>query len=120
MCRATIFTTTFFVAITFWAAPALAQAQPNAAADARLRALYTEEWNWRQKELLRGGPADRFPRVDAASQQARLAYWRRTLAALDEIPFNQLSAEERVNAQIFRTSLRELISDVQYRTHEAP
>jgi uncharacterized protein (DUF885 family) len=97
-----------------------ALAQPNASADARLRALYTEEWNWRQKELLRGATTDRFPRVDAASQQARLAYWQRTLRALDEIPFNQLSTEEKINAQIFRTSLRELISDVQYRTYEAP
>jgi uncharacterized protein (DUF885 family) len=97
-----------------------AQSRANAAADARLRALYTEEWNWRQKELLRGGAADRFARVDEASQQARLAYWQRTLRALDEIPLDQLSAEEKINAQIFRTSLRELISDVQYRTYEAP
>ena len=45
---------------------------------------------------------------------------RRTLATLDTIPFDQLSAEEKINAQIFRTSLRELASDVQYRTYEAP
>ena len=98
-----------------------AQTQADGSADARLRALYTEEWEWRGKELLRGGGAnDRFPRVDAASQQARLAYWTRTLAALDAIPFEQLSAEEKINAQIFRTSLRELANDVQYRTYEAP
>ena len=102
------------------ASSAWAQPQSNASADTRLRALYTEEWNWRQKEFLRGGNADRFPRIDAASQQARLAYWQRTLKALEEIPVNQLSAEEKINAQIFRTSLRELISDVQYRTYEAP
>ncbi len=89
-------------------------------ADARLRALYTEEWTWRQQELGRGAASDRFPRVDAASQQARLAYWTRTLAALDAIPFDQLSAEEKINAQIFRTSLRALASDIQYRTYEAP
>ena len=52
-------------------------------ADARLRSLYTEEWTWRQQELGRGAAGDRFPRVDAASQQARLAYWTRTLATLD-------------------------------------
>ena len=45
---------------------------------------------------------------------------RKTLATLDTIPFDQLSAEEKVNAQIFRTSLRELVSDIQYRTYEAP
>jgi uncharacterized protein (DUF885 family) len=109
-----------FLVATAAASTALAQPQPDASADTRLRALYTEEWNWRQKEFLRGGNADRFPRIDAASQQARLAYWQRTLKALEEIPVNQLSAEEKINAQIFRTSLRELISDVQYRTYEAP
>jgi uncharacterized protein (DUF885 family) len=101
--------------------PAIAQSQADGSADARLRALYTEEWEWRGKEMLRGGAAnDRFPRVDAASQQARLDYWTKTLAALDAVPFDQLSAEEKINAQIFRTSLRELVSDVQYRTYEAP
>ena len=96
-----------------------ARTPANTSADARLQTLYTEEWEWRQKELGRGA-ADRFARVDAASQQSRLAYWTKTLAALDAIPFEQLSAEEKVNAQIFRTSLRELVSDVQYRTYEAP
>jgi len=97
------------------------QGQPDTSADARLRALYTEEWNWRQSEMARGpGAGDRFPRVDAASQDARLAYWTRTLATLDTIPFDQLSSEEKINAQIFRTSLRALVSDIHYRTYEAP
>ena len=100
--------------------------QPAAAsADARLRALYTDEWNWRRKELARSGDqtsdaSDRFPRVDAASQQARLAYWTKTLSALDAIPFDQLSPEEKVNAQVFRTSIRALANDVRFRTYEAP
>ncbi len=109
----------FLVAIAL-SQPVSGQA-PATSADARLRALYTEEWDWRQKEGLRGGGGgDRFPRVDAATQQARLANWTRVLATLDTIPFDQLSAEEKINAQIFRTSLNELISDVQYRTYEAP
>ena len=94
-------------------------------ADARLRALYTDEWTWRQKELAQSGAqpgdqGDRFPRVDAASQQARLAYWTRALATLDSIPFDQLSPEEKVNAQVFRTSIRALANDVHFRTYEAP
>jgi uncharacterized protein (DUF885 family) len=95
-----------------------AQTPSGTSADARLRALYTEEWSWRQQEFGRG--TDRFPRVDAASQQARLAYWTKALATLETIPFDELSAEEKTNAQIFRTSLRALASDVQYRTYEAP
>ena len=92
---------------------------PDASADARLKALYTEEWNWRQKEMGRGDP-DHFAHVDAASQQARLTYWTNALATLDTIPFDQLSAEEKINAQIFRTSLRALVSDIQFKTYEAP
>ena len=97
----------------------------QASADARLRALYTAEWTWRQRELAQGergsgNVPDRFPRVDAASQQARLAYWTRTIAALDSIPMNQLSPEERINAQVFRTSVVALANDVRFKTYEAP
>ena len=57
---------------------------------------------------------------DAASQQARLAYWTRALATLDSIPFEELSPEEKVNAQVFRASIRALANDVRFRTYEAP
>jgi uncharacterized protein (DUF885 family) len=58
--------------------------------------------------------------VDPASQQARLAYWTKTLAALDSIPFEQLSPEEKVNAQVFRASIRALANDIRFKTYEAP
>ncbi|HEX6313971.1 MAG TPA: DUF885 family protein [Gemmatimonadaceae bacterium] len=108
--------------------PAIApvEAQPGSA-DARLRALYTAEWTWRQREMARisdapgdAGAADHFPRVDPASQARRYAYWMRTLATLDSIPLSQLSPEERVNAQVFRTSIQALATDVRYRNYEAP
>ncbi|MEP7346807.1 MAG: DUF885 domain-containing protein, partial [Gemmatimonadaceae bacterium] len=95
-------------------------------ADARLRELYTAEWRWRQQELARGGEGeggagvDHFPRVDAQSQQARLTYWTRVLSDLDAIRFAELSAEEKVNAQIFRTSIQALANDVRFKTYEAP
>ncbi|MEO6444441.1 MAG: DUF885 family protein [Gemmatimonadaceae bacterium] len=63
---------------------------------------------------------DHFARVDAASQAVRLAYWTRTLATLDSIPFAQLSPDEQVNAQVFRTSLRALADDIRFKTYEAP
>ena len=114
-------------AVFLTARPAPAQAPAAAgSADARLRALYTAEWTWRQRDMGRSeDPADRsvsdrFPRVDAASQQARLDYWTKTLAALDEIPFDQLSAEERVNARIFRTVIQAQANDIRFRTYEAP
>ena len=109
------------------AVPSPSIAQQGSGADARLRALYTEEWNWRQREMARrsdapgeAGAADHFPRVDSASQSRRYAYWMRTLAALDSIPLDQLSGEERINARVFGTSLRALANDVRFRTYEAP
>jgi uncharacterized protein (DUF885 family) len=107
---------------------AAAQIQPAApgSADARLRALYTAEWSWRQGELGREGGgggrggSERFAPVDATSQQRRLAYWTRALAELEQIPFDQLSPEEQINAQVFRTSVQALANDIKYKTYEAP
>jgi uncharacterized protein (DUF885 family) len=99
-------------------------AQSPQSADERLRALYTAEWSWRERELAQrdaaGETPDHFPRVDAVAQQARLDYWTRTLAALDNIPLDRLSPEERVNAIVFRTSLRALANDVRFKVYEAP
>ena len=85
------------------------------------RALYTEESNWPHGlpalPTVGGQFGCRFP-GHAASQQARLAYWTRTLATVDSIPFEELSPEEKVNAQVFRTSLRALVYDVRFRTYE--
>src|SRR5215208_3110444 len=102
------------VLATLLAAPALVAAQDAStnAADQRLKALYTAEWTWREKEFARvpgevGRRAadDHLQRVDAASQQKRLEYWQKTLADLDKIPLGQLSPEERINAQVFRAVL---------------
>jgi uncharacterized protein (DUF885 family) len=117
---------TLVLALLLAAAP-LATAQSPNEADQRLRALYTAEWDWRQKEfarepgdLGRGSTADHLPRVDAASWQKRLDYWNKTLAELDKIPEAQLSAEERINARVFRAVLEELIGDVRFKSYEAP
>jgi uncharacterized protein (DUF885 family) len=99
---------------------AAAQDPTAGTADARLRALYTAEWSWRQQQLARGPGAVGFPRVDAATQESRLAYWTKTLTDLEAIPFAELSPEEKVNAQIFGTSIRALANDVRYKTYEAP
>ncbi|AMG76479.1 DUF885 domain-containing protein [Sphingopyxis granuli] len=111
------------------AAPLVAQAQapaPADSADEQLRALYEAEWAWRGTELghWRGddetGPLDHFPRVDAASQQARVAHWADILKALDRIPVDRLSPEERINAAVFRTSLEAFVANGRFRTWEMP
>src|SRR3546814_8740832 len=102
------YTTVFpFPAAPIWAQQSAGAEQPvPGSADARLKALYDAEWDWRLKEeaLLpnedgRPIPADHFERVDAASQQRRLDYYTNVLAELSRIPRDQLSAEEKVNAE---------------------
>jgi uncharacterized protein (DUF885 family) len=111
------------------AAPAalVAQTPSTSEADQRLKALYNAEWQWREKEEARvpgefGRHAadDHLPRVDAATQQKRLEYWQKTLAELDKIPLEQLSPEEKINAQVFRAVIEEEAVDVKYKTYEAP
>ncbi|MEP7384267.1 MAG: DUF885 family protein [Gemmatimonadota bacterium] len=97
-------------------APLLAQARGSA--DARLRALYEKEWSWRQEQFGRGG--DTFAHVDAATQQTRLAYWNRVLTELETISREQLSPDELVNAEVFRTSIRALANDVRFKEYETP
>ena len=121
-------TLSFVVALLVPRTQMTAQSAANQSnADERLRALYSAEWTWRQQEMARrsdapgdAGAADHFPRVDAASQVRRHAYWLRTLATLDSIPLPALSPEERINAQVFRTTITALANDAKYRTYEAP
>ena len=111
------------------AAVSLSLAGPLAAttgADARLKALYEAEFKWRRAEEARDlsfGPSsltDRLPRVDPASQARRLAYWDKVLAELDRIPLDQLSAQERINAQVFRTAIEIEANQVRWRMYEIP
>ena len=117
------------LALTPATAIAQAPAQPATSplhADLRLRALYEAEWAWRREQDARvegrgpGALADHLPRVDPESQQRRLRYWEGVLAELATIPLDELTLEERLNAAVFRTSLEEQISDVRWRTYEAP
>ncbi|MFN7397739.1 MAG: DUF885 domain-containing protein, partial [Sandaracinobacter sp.] len=107
----------------------LAVAGPAVAAtpvDARLKALYEAEFKWRRAEEARDlgfGPSsltDRLPRVDPAAQARRLAYWDKVLAELDRMPLAELSPEERVNAQVFRTAIEIEANQPRWRLYEIP
>ncbi|WP_343517657.1 DUF885 family protein [Sphingomonas sp.] len=108
-------------------AQAPAQAPAAGSADARLKALYEREWAWRQQQGLRGnrggdddgGPAT-LPKIDAATQKARLDYWTKILAELDTIPEAQLSPDEKVNAAVFRQSITTMANEIRFKTYEAP
>src|SRR4051794_17628129 len=80
-------------------------------ADRKFEALYTSEWSWRQAELAHGDEGDSvplpayLPKVDAASQAKRLAYWQNVRSTLDAIPERELSPDERVNYEVYRDQI---------------
>jgi uncharacterized protein (DUF885 family) len=96
-------------------------------ADERLKALYDGYAAWDSKETgsfenARGEieSAAYLPRVDEASQLRRAAHLQELLTQLNAIPASHLSADEKVNAEIFRTVLENAISDAHFRTWEMP
>jgi uncharacterized protein (DUF885 family) len=94
-------------------------------ADARLRAIYTTEWNWRTEQQAddENGTrpiADHLPRVDPATQQTRLGYWEDVQRQLARIDRASLSAPEQLNYDIYRSQIAVLISNQRFRDFEMP
>ena len=104
-----------------------AEAAPEAgSADARLRALYEAETEWRHQEFHlvkddnRWVQGNRYPSETVETQGERLAYWQDVLRQLDAIALDQLSAEEQINAAVFRQMIWEKVNSLEYKTYEAP
>ncbi|MEP6510039.1 MAG: DUF885 family protein [Dokdonella sp.] len=97
-------------------------------ADDRFKALYTQEWNWRQLQFPGADEDDsaanvndnRLPAVDANAQAARLAYWNDVLTQLDAIPAKELSAENRINLAVYRPQIENLAADIRFHGYEMP
>jgi uncharacterized protein (DUF885 family) len=99
----------------------------NGGADAQLRAIYTAQWKWWKEQMAEepdderpGNESGHLPHVDAASQERRLAHLNEVLADVKTVDFARLSAEEKVNAQVFRAIIEEHISDLRFKTYQAP
>ncbi|PBS14042.1 DUF885 domain-containing protein [Lysobacteraceae bacterium NML93-0792] len=132
--RATLSALAVSLSLAFGAlAPALAQdaptptlAPPANPAESALRDLYTAEWDWRQAEFDRvrvdgrWQAGERMPSVTPEAWARRAAYWKAVLAKLDTIPLDALGREERINAEVFRTSLEANVANADWRTFEAP
>ncbi len=96
-------------------------------ADARFKAIYTAEWKWRLSQKQEDGEDDddsgvaaSLPRIDAATQKQRLAYWQGVMKQLDGIRETQLSASERVNYQVYKAQIAALIAGQLFREYEKP
>ena len=103
--------------------PSVGAAQNDA--DARLAAIYTTEWTWREQQLPDEEDSqkpiqDHLPKVDPAAQQMRLHYWEDVLRKLEAIDPAQLSAKERLNYAVYRPQIEGLIANQRFRDYEMP
>jgi len=94
-------------------------------ADARLRAIYTTEWKWREQQLADGEDSqrpieDHLPKADPAAQEMRLHYWEDVQKKLDAIDRAQLSPKEQVNYDVYRPQIAVLIENQRFRAYEMP
>jgi uncharacterized protein (DUF885 family) len=98
------------------------QAAPNNA-DARFKAVYTAEWNWRIAQFgNQDGKSidDHLPRVDAATQDMRQQHWEDVLKQVQAIPRARLSAKQQINYDVYVPQIQALIADQKFRTYEMP
>ncbi|HEY5047885.1 MAG TPA: DUF885 family protein [Rhizomicrobium sp.] len=113
-------------AAVLFAAGALAPAQTaDANADARLKALYTREWHWREQQYADDEDGnkpvvDHLPKVDAATQAAQLKYWTEVMGELNAIPRSQLSPAEQVDYDVYKPQIAALIAGQHFRDYEMP
>jgi uncharacterized protein (DUF885 family) len=94
-------------------------------ADARLRAIYSTEWKWRSDQLADDEDSqkpitDHLPKVDPASQEARLRYWEDVLHKLDALPRGALSPAEQINLDVYYPQIQVLIASQRFRDFEMP
>jgi uncharacterized protein (DUF885 family) len=111
---------------------ALAMAAQDARAadtgtDAKFKAIYTKEWDWRKdqygirdEEDTRQPFLDHLPKGDAATEAARLDYWTRVMKEVDAIPRDQLSPEVQVDYDVYKPQIAALIADEKFRDYEMP
>jgi uncharacterized protein (DUF885 family) len=94
-------------------------------ADARLQAIYRDEWKWREAQFADDEDAqkriqDHLPKVDAAAQAQRLQMWQDVRKKLEAIPRAELSAAEQLNYDVYVPQIKALIADQQFREYEMP
>ena len=103
-----------------------ATAQKSPSADARFKAIYTKEWNWREDQFASGENGshheiiDHLPKVDPATQEMRLHYWEDVLKQVKAIPRDKLSPKEQVNYDVYIPQIEVLIASQKFRDYEAP
>ena len=98
-------------------------------AEAQFKAIYTKEWSWRQAQRgeddedsagSRRGVNPQLPKVDPATQEARLAYWTDVLKQLGTVDPASLPPDEQTNYAVYREQIEVLIQTQKFRDFEKP
>ena len=94
-------------------------------ADAKFKAIYTREWAWREQQFagvdeIRKQLPDHLPKVDAATQQMRLAYWQNVMHELGEISPAALSPGAQLDYAVYKPQIQVLINDQLFHDYEMP
>jgi uncharacterized protein (DUF885 family) len=105
--------------------PAASQNSRRPDADARLAAIFTVEWKWREAQLPDDEDTQRpvanfLPRVDPTAQEERLRYWEDVLRKLDGIARADLSPAGRLDYDVYRPQIEVLIANQRFRDFEMP
>ncbi|MBX3690172.1 DUF885 family protein [Dokdonella sp.] len=119
---------TRWLAATLLASLALVPTARADSADDRFKAIYTQEWNWRQQQF--GGydnedsqsnpAAAHLPEVNAKAQAARLAHWDGVLKQLDGVAVKELSADNQINYAVYRPQIENFVAAIRFRDYEMP
>jgi uncharacterized protein (DUF885 family) len=112
------------LAVAVTTTPASAASQHDDA-DARLTAIYTSEWKWREQQLPDNEDSQRpiegyLPKVDSAAQDMRLHYWEDVRSKLDAIKRTELSPKQQLNYDVYRPQIETLIANQRFRDFEMP
>jgi uncharacterized protein (DUF885 family) len=101
----------------------------KSAPDNHFKVLYSKDWSWREAQHLEEDEdqvaalkriSPQLPKVDAATQQARLVHWQGVMKQLDAIQLNSLRPEDRTNYSIFRSQVEVLINRQKFHEYEKP
>jgi uncharacterized protein (DUF885 family) len=129
--KQTVLAAALSLALSTLFAPAGAIASPAASTvagkvDARFRAIYQAEWEWRVKQRLAWDEdeprdvRDALPKVDARTQAARRAMWEGVLRRLDGVRAADLSPAERINYAVYRAQIAAFVAAQRFREYEQP
>lgn len=109
-----------FLAAVVAAAPAAAPAP----ADTAFRAIWSEEWAWRQQQRIAdeqpGTVSPHLPDISAAAHARWTAKWQATMRRLEAVDEARLSPAERVNYQVYRAQIAGFLDDERFREWEKP